>query len=42
MNERRVVMAKKILVVDDDPNIVKLIKSRLEANKYEVIAAYDG
>ncbi|OGX31323.1 MAG: hypothetical protein A3D27_01665 [Omnitrophica WOR_2 bacterium RIFCSPHIGHO2_02_FULL_46_37] len=35
-------MAKKILVVDDDPNIVKLIKSRLEANKYEVIAAYDG
>lgn len=35
-------MAKKILVVDDDPNIVKLIKSRLEANKYEVIVAYDG
>ena len=35
-------MAKKILVVDDDPNIVKLIKSRLEANKYEVITAYDG
>lgn len=35
-------MAKKILVVDDDPNIVKLVKSRLEANKYEVIIAYDG
>lgn len=35
-------MAKKILVVDDDRNIVKLIKSRLEANKYEVITAYDG
>jgi DNA-binding response OmpR family regulator len=35
-------MAKKILVVDDDPNIVKLIKTRLEAHNYEVIAAADG
>lgn len=35
-------MAKKILVVDDDRNIVKLIKLRLEKNNYEVIAAYDG
>ena len=35
-------MAKKILIVDDDPNIVKLVTSRLEANRYEVIAAYDG
>ena len=33
---------KKILVVDDDPNIVKLIKTRLEANNYEVITAEDG
>jgi len=35
-------MPKKILVVDDEPNIVKLICSRLAANNYEVIAAYDG
>ncbi len=35
-------MAKKILVVDDDPNIVKLIKSRMEAHNYEVITASDG
>lgn len=33
---------KKILVADDDPNIVKLIKARLEANNYEVITAGDG
>ena len=33
---------KKILVVDDDPNIVKLIKARLEANNYAVITAEDG
>lgn len=35
-------MGKKILVVDDDPNIVKLVKTRLEAHNYEVIAAEDG
>ena len=35
-------MGKKILVVDDDPNIVKLIKTRLEANNYQVIIAEDG
>lgn len=35
-------MAKKILIVDDDPNIVKLVKTRLEAHNYEVIAAEDG
>jgi len=35
-------MPKKILVVDDEPNIVKMICSRLAANNYEVIAAYDG
>lgn len=35
-------MAKKILVVDDDPNIVKLVKTRLEAHNYEVIGASDG
>ena len=33
---------KKILVVDDEPMIVKMIVSRLQAAGYEVISAYDG
>lgn len=35
-------IAKKILVVDDNPNIVKLLEYRLKANEYEVITAHDG
>ena len=35
-------MAKKILVVDDEPHIVKMIESRLTANGYDVITASDG
>lgn len=35
-------MPKRILVVDDDPHIVSLIKTRFEANNYEVITANDG
>jgi CheY-like chemotaxis protein len=35
-------MPKKILVVDDNKDIVRLIASRLEANKYDVITAFDG
>ncbi len=35
-------MANKILIVDDEPQIVSLIKSRLEANHYEVLTASDG
>ncbi|MBU3759598.1 MAG: response regulator transcription factor [Candidatus Omnitrophica bacterium] len=35
-------MAKKILVVDDEPQIVLLISSRLKAQGYEVISANDG
>jgi DNA-binding response OmpR family regulator len=35
-------MMKKILVVDDDPQIVELIKIRLKANNYEVITSPDG
>ena len=35
-------MAKKILVVDDEPSIVRLLKARLEASQYEVITAKDG
>lgn len=33
---------KKILVVEDETDLVEMIKMRLEANDYEVIAAYDG
>jgi len=33
---------KKILVVDDEPGIVKMVKMRLEASDYEVITAFDG
>lgn len=36
-------MVKKIiLVVDDEPDFVELVKDDLEANKYKVIVAYDG
>lgn len=35
-------MSKKILVVDDEPQNVKLITSRLKANDYQTVSAYDG
>lgn len=35
-------MAKKILVVDDEPHILRLLASRLKANNYEVSTASDG
>ncbi len=35
-------MKKKILVVDDDPDIRKFLKRRLERNNFEVIAADNG
>ncbi len=35
-------MKKKILVIDDETLLVDLVKIRLEANNYDVIAAYDG
>ena len=35
-------MAKKILIVDDDPNIVSLLAARLRANGYEIVSAEDG
>lgn len=35
-------MKKKVLVIDDDPNIVELIKNRLSVNGYQVVTAYDG
>jgi len=35
-------LTKKILVVDDEPNIVALLESRLQADGYDVISAGDG
>ncbi|MFC1704686.1 response regulator [Candidatus Omnitrophota bacterium] len=35
-------MSKKILVIDDDPNVVKMLKSRLEASNYRVATASNG
>jgi CheY-like chemotaxis protein len=35
-------MAKKVLVVDDEPGIVKMVESRLKAGGYEVVTANDG
>lgn len=40
MKERS--MRNKILLVDDEPALVDMVKMRLEANKYEVITAYNG
>lgn len=36
------ILKKKILVVDDEPDIVDLIQSRLVRQGYEVICAYNG
>jgi DNA-binding response OmpR family regulator len=33
---------KRILVVDDEPNFVRLVQLRLEAAGYEVLVAFDG
>ena len=35
-------MAKKILIVDDEPRIVKMVEYRLQANGYEVVTAGNG
>lgn len=35
-------MAKKILIVDDDPQLVTYLKAILEDNGYDVITAEDG
>lgn len=35
-------MPKKILIVDDEPAIVKVVESRLKANGYETLTACDG
>lgn len=33
---------KKILVVDDEPDVLELIKSRLELNNFDVVTALNG
>jgi len=33
---------KKVLVIDDEANIVTMVRSRLEAAGYEVISAFNG
>jgi len=35
-------MNKRILVIDDDADIVEMIRNRLEADKYDVIGAFNG
>ena len=35
-------MAKRILIVDDEVQLVEMMKMRLEAAGYEIISAYDG
>ena len=35
-------MAKKILLVDDDPDFVNAVSMILKSKKYEVAIAYDG
>jgi two-component system response regulator (stage 0 sporulation protein F) len=35
-------MKKKILIVDDEPGIVRLLSMRLNAKGYEVFEAFDG
>ena len=35
-------MSKKILVVDDEQDLVETVKFRLEASGFEVSSAYDG
>jgi len=35
-------MAKKILLVDDDPDLVNAVRMILEAKNFEVAAAYGG
>ncbi len=35
-------MAKRILIIEDYPHIVDILRMRLESGGYEVLTAYDG
>jgi CheY-like chemotaxis protein len=41
-DERKCIMAKKILILDDDPHIVDYLKDVFQENGYETITASDG
>ena len=36
------VMAKRVLIVEDDPNLLEALKYNLKKESYEVITAGDG
>ena len=36
------IMAQKIMVVDDEPNLIELVKAVLESEGYEIITATSG
>ncbi len=42
VQEVEVQKRKRILLVDDDPDIVEAIRAALEANGYEILVARDG
>jgi len=43
VDERTVLtMAKKILIADDEPDVVRVLATRLREHSYEVISALDG
>jgi two-component system alkaline phosphatase synthesis response regulator PhoP len=33
---------KKVLVIDDDPDIIEIVKASLAKEPYEILVAYDG
>ncbi len=35
-------MAKRVLIVDDEPNIIELIRMNLPASEFEVLPSYEG
>ena len=35
-------MAKKILIIDDEPHILKMVEARLKAQGYDIVSACDG
>ncbi len=35
-------MAKTVMLIDDDPNMIKFLSAVLEDNGYEVMSAYNG
>jgi two-component system alkaline phosphatase synthesis response regulator PhoP len=42
VKEERMMEGKRILVVDDEPDLVSIIQGRLEKEKYQVDIAYNG